>query len=557
MPSLDMDDEPVMEDDLEAEQSTAPSKSSVDPSLAPSNISTVFPEDRLFGCASDAFMPDHMIPKLLESPAGICISDLLHADLDQLYFDRSHSFVPILHQRSYFAWSRSPVKTEAQICLQHAMWTLAASLSAQLQHIRDSLYERTRIMLDSLEAKDTNTDFADIEHVQARILLLIYDFMRTNYQRGWMSAGRCFRLLQLMRLYEIDAPENVARRNNAVETESWIKVEEKRRTFWMAFSLDRFISIRHEWPLTLSEQVISTRLPAPDDKFQSSQYLQMGFLSEAITSTSPASASNHLCPFTESIILATICGRALAHRQQSAVEHVYSHVPQYFWDRHEWLVNMLNARTDILMCHYPSSGTHCDAMLLFTNMMAQTTMLYLCKIMESVKWSSSSSSSSASLSSANHDSNSNTINNNKNRGCTNDNSSSTTSSIDPQSGSHLQAITSFKRQSLSSAREIVRLARGMVGELSYFKLHPFTPLPLALCVEFLQSHAYLDEVDVDRQAREVLTTLGELASVNNLAMDYAGGCAGGGGGGGGFGGEGTGAGGGFGANGVSGGMNVR
>ena len=98
MPSLDMDDEPMMEDDLEADQSTAPSSnghsrntassndrstaaSSVDPSLAPPNISTVFPEDRLFGCASDAFMPDHMMPKLLESPASICISDLLHADL--------------------------------------------------------------------------------------------------------------------------------------------------------------------------------------------------------------------------------------------------------------------------------------------------------------------------------------------------------------------------------------------------------------------------------------------------------------------------------------------
>ena len=73
----------------------------------------------------------------------------------------------------------------------------------------------------------------------------------------------------------------------------------------------------------------------------------------------------------------------------------------------------------------------------------------------------------------------------------------------------------------------MRLARDMVGELSYFKLHPFTPLPLVLCVEFLQSHAYLDEADVDRQAREVLATLGDLASVNNLAMDYAGGCAGG------------------------------
>ena len=98
MPSLDMDDEPMVEDDLEADQSTAPSSnghsrttvssndrsttaSSVDPSLAPPNINTVFPEDRLFGCASDAFMADHMMPKLLESPASICISDLLHADL--------------------------------------------------------------------------------------------------------------------------------------------------------------------------------------------------------------------------------------------------------------------------------------------------------------------------------------------------------------------------------------------------------------------------------------------------------------------------------------------
>jgi len=99
-------------------------------------------------------------------------------------------------------------------------------------------------------------DFTEIEHVQARVLLLIYDFMQTNHQRGWMSAGRCFRLLQLMRLYEIDAPDNVARRDNAIEPESWIRTEEKRRTFWMAYSLDRFISIRHSWPLTLNEQVV-------------------------------------------------------------------------------------------------------------------------------------------------------------------------------------------------------------------------------------------------------------------------------------------------------------
>jgi hypothetical protein len=143
------------------------------------------------------------------------------------------------------------------MCLQYAMWTLAASLSPLLQYLRDSLYECTRTLLEALESKDNQTEFADIEHVQARVLLLIYDFMRFNHQRGWISAGRCFRLLQLMRLYELDSPENVAKRNNAIEPESWVRTEEKRRTFWMAYSLDRFISLRNDWPLTLSEQVVS------------------------------------------------------------------------------------------------------------------------------------------------------------------------------------------------------------------------------------------------------------------------------------------------------------
>lgn len=109
-------------------------------------------------------------------------------------------------------------------------------------------------MLESLEAKDNRAEFADIEHVQARVLLLVYEFMRTNHQRGWISAGRCFRLIQLMRLYEIDSPENVVKRQQDPESEDWIQTESKRRTFWVAYSLDRFINMRHEWPLTLNEQ---------------------------------------------------------------------------------------------------------------------------------------------------------------------------------------------------------------------------------------------------------------------------------------------------------------
>lgn len=96
----------------------------------------------------------------------------------------------------------------------------------------------------------------DIEQVQAWILLTIYEFMRTNYRRGWMSAGRAFRLVQLMRLYEVDVPNTPITQGNATTQQDWIQTEEKRRTFWMAYILDRFVSIRNEWPLTLDEQAV-------------------------------------------------------------------------------------------------------------------------------------------------------------------------------------------------------------------------------------------------------------------------------------------------------------
>lgn len=177
--------------------------------------------------------------------------DLLTACRTQLYFDRVHSFVPILHQRRHHSWNRQPAKSESRTCLQYAMWTLAASVSAQFENVGDSLYRDTQRMLEVVESKATNIESIDIEQVQACILLAIYDLMRTDYRRGWMTAGRAFRLVQLMRLYEIDVPNSMATQTD------WIETEEKRRTFWMAYSLDRFISIRNGGPLTLSEQVVS------------------------------------------------------------------------------------------------------------------------------------------------------------------------------------------------------------------------------------------------------------------------------------------------------------
>lgn len=177
-----------------------------------------------------------------------------------MYFDRVHVLIPILHKRRYFSWARTEEKTESQACLQYAMWTSAASLSTQFHSIRDSLYKASRQMLAQFDSNAKGLENVQIEQVQARILCAVYDFMKSSYQSAWMTAGYCFRLVQLMRLYEVDAHDgDISHSEIEQDADDWILTEEKRRTFWMAYLLDRFASMSDSWPLTLSEHVVSLK----------------------------------------------------------------------------------------------------------------------------------------------------------------------------------------------------------------------------------------------------------------------------------------------------------
>lgn len=187
----------------------------------------------------------------LGGAVAVQMSDLMKADLNHLYFDRVHLFAPILNKRRYFARAARPTSTTAPLVgLQHAMWTLAAWLGSQFKDIQKELYSLTRVMLEAWEL-DILTESPPIEQAQAWILLAIYEIMQVNYHRGWLSAGRAFRIVQLMKLHQVDVP------NEAIESNrSHVEVEERRRTFWMAYSLDRIINLLNQMPLTLNEQVV-------------------------------------------------------------------------------------------------------------------------------------------------------------------------------------------------------------------------------------------------------------------------------------------------------------
>lgn len=89
----------------------------------------------------------------------------------------------------------------------------------------------------------------------------------------------------------------------------WTEREERRRTFWMAFCMDRYASIGTGWPMTVDERDIWTRLPASEEAFDMSRPEQTTTLAEAIK---PSGASG-LSAFGIVVLVATLFGRNLVH----------------------------------------------------------------------------------------------------------------------------------------------------------------------------------------------------------------------------------------------------
>ncbi len=147
-----------------------------------------------------------------------------------------------------------------QKALQYAVWMLASLVSPQSHSTHERLYGAAKRAVE-LSSKASDADIAttqDMELVQAIILVSTYESMRGFYDMAWMSAGRAFRMVQLMRLHEVDGGSQ----NPFLDQHDLTEKEECRRAFWMAYLLDNLFAVRGNWSVTLRENIAST-LPFP------------------------------------------------------------------------------------------------------------------------------------------------------------------------------------------------------------------------------------------------------------------------------------------------------
>ncbi|KAH7110281.1 hypothetical protein EDB81DRAFT_768942 [Dactylonectria macrodidyma] len=294
--------------------------------------------------------------KFLPGSLAVQMSELERADLQNLFFERVHVFAPIINQRRYYALANQASEaSESFPYLQHALWTLAASMGTYL-----------------LE------EAVPIEEVQAWLLLSIYEILKTSPLRGWISASRCFCLVHILKLHEIDKPEGW--HTSAWANLSWVEIEERRRTFCTAYALECYASLVNRQPLALNEQTILTRLPGPETEFHHQQDVETEFLALAIAQKS----EQLLTPYAKTIVIVTVLARSISHRNQCHAEQIIEPKSQNYLARHTALDDILRKEILATLSSVSVDLESYDPTSFFTDVLAQATVLVLFMELNSV-----------------------------------------------------------------------------------------------------------------------------------------------------------------------------
>lgn len=83
------------------------------------------------------------------------------------------------------------------------------------------------------------------------------------FARASLSLCYSVRIAQILNLDKVDADERKVNSYLGAPSD-WVELEERRRTWWVIFCSDRFVSATTKWPALIHVQDVRFRLPNLD-----------------------------------------------------------------------------------------------------------------------------------------------------------------------------------------------------------------------------------------------------------------------------------------------------
>ncbi|KAK3942377.1 citrinin biosynthesis transcriptional activator ctnR [Diplogelasinospora grovesii] len=261
-------------------------------------------------------------------------------DLHKIFFMKQQHFIPIIHEGNYLRAFYSAPHMRPPMCLQYAIWTMAANGHEKYGFYHDVFYQRTRQYLEADELKGYGEHFITVSHAQAWALTATDEARCMFFTRAAMSSARCVRLIEMMGLHRLDdtlSEEDNPMAPTLAPPQSWVELEERRRIFWGAFCIDSHASISTGWPSLIDINEVTTHLPSSQDAFNSGQEEEAPTLQQAL-------GGKQYSIFAGAVVICHIFNQLLKHVHRP-MPNDRPDDPEYgqFWKRHRELDNTLSS----------------------------------------------------------------------------------------------------------------------------------------------------------------------------------------------------------------------
>ncbi|KLJ08228.1 hypothetical protein EMPG_16350 [Blastomyces silverae] len=293
-------------------------------------------------------------------------------ELNEIYFQKIHPSMPILHQPRYYAAMNLAPNMRPPVCLRYIMWALASSVTNKYRTLHPHFYQRARKYAELDQMRGLGESMATVAHAQTWILTSSYEFRTMFFPRAWMSTGHAMRLALMLGLHRVDG-SGPAVKTCIAPARDWTEQEERRRTFWVVFCQDRYASVGTGWPMMVDERDILTNLPASDEAFINSKMQQTYTLSSVMAGENISSLS----PLAGLVLIASIFGRNLHHLHRTTPDGNVRDLNGGFWKRHRALDSIILNTSLTLPSHLRLPEGINDPSVVFLNLCIHSSTICL------------------------------------------------------------------------------------------------------------------------------------------------------------------------------------
>lgn len=173
-----------------------------------------------------------------------------------IYFSKLQVDMPMIHPQRYLASLYRPPHMQPPMCLQYAIMAVAATTTSHYAATAEAYYRRARHYLEADEMREDGRHLITVAHAQTWVLLSQFEAQNVWFARASMSTSRAVRLCQILGLHVLDA-QHPGVNPSLPPPVDWVEAEERRRTFWAAFALDRTTSTTGSWPALMDVNRVS------------------------------------------------------------------------------------------------------------------------------------------------------------------------------------------------------------------------------------------------------------------------------------------------------------